>query len=1075
MKRIRFGVFALFVGFIYFSFPSSTFAASPPALFFTDLESGPKTGGENNNGAFVTLYGNNFGTSPTVTVGGGQAIIKLAPATYLWYQKMTIQLGANANTGNIVVTTSDGSSNGVPFTVRTGNIRFVGTQSGDVAGIVACKNAMSAGDICYVRAGQSASGEDNYAAVVVFSNSGTASNPVALVAYPGAQPTISNARGRGVYFYGGSYLVLAGFKITEDAALEHVSASNIRSVGNELVCPNGSGQSACSHVESSNYVSMLGNYVHDTGTNCGSDCKQYHSIYYTTNSNHATIAWNEVFPNYGGCRAIQFYSTGGADQYDLHVHDNYIHDGSCDGINFATVNPNNGVVEAYNNLVVKVGAPNNSADADANKTCVNLGSSGNPSTPAEVYNNTFYDCGSSTSSNDAGSLSPYIRTRLRNNIFYQLPGEKYLSGGSQGSASNLSGSNNLWYGVSGAPTQTTGNITTDPKFASTASRNFHLLAGSPAIGAGTAISTLLYDIEGYQRATPLDLGAYNFGSYVPDTTPPTSTTNLVANATSQSSITLTWTAATDNVAVTGYTVERCQGTGCTTFTQVGTPSASPFVDSGLTANTFYNYHVRATDAAGNLSGWSNVVGATTQAPDTQAPTTPANLTASASSSSTINLTWTASTDNVAVTGYKVERCSGASCTTFTQIGTPTTNSYSDTGLSASTLYRYQVRATDSAGNNSAYSNISSATTPQAPPSPTFLSEYETPWNSATSPKTTGNFSVQSGDTLVAYAVNESSGSTIATPPTGTLTGTWTLRQTLSTSGFTALRLWTMNVASNQTNVNVTFTNSSGNFGGDVLHFRNASGIGVTAQANSTTGNPSLTLNGVEENSTLVMVNGDWSAKTGARTYNTTQAGAFTETSAFADGSSYGVEAGYYANAGAAGNKTIGLTAPSGMTWALAAVEVKGNSTPPPAFTPCNTVTTANFSQSAYNSYGAPFDAFQTSTTLINATCSSSNTHTIQATLGQTGDTTRIVYTKGYYYTGSAWTQYSGTCTGALNGEWCQGSVSATITNPNISTASAAAPAYFVGMTCSVQGGGWKCGCRDTTCNNFYWQIQGAGM
>jgi hypothetical protein len=180
---------------------------------------------------------------------------------------------------------------------------------------------------------------------------------------------------------------------------------------------------------------------------------------------------------------------------------------------------------------------------------------------------------------------------------------------------------------------------------------------------------------------------------------------------------------------------------------------------------------------------------------------------------------------------------------------------------------------------------------------------------ATSPKTTANFSVQSGDTLVAYAVNESSEATIATPPTGTLTGTWTLRQTLSASGFTALRLWTMNVASNQTNVNVTFTNSGGNFGGDVLHFRNASGIGVTAQANSTTGNPSLTLNGVEDNSTLVMVNGDWSAKTGARTYNTTQAGAFTETSAFADGSSYGVEAGYYANAGAAGNKTIGLTAP----------------------------------------------------------------------------------------------------------------------------------------------------------------------
>jgi fibronectin type 3 domain-containing protein len=560
----------------------------------------------------------------------------------------------------------------------------------------------------------------------------------------------------------------------------------------------------------------------------------------------------------------------------------------------------------------------------------------------------------------------------------------------------------------------------------------------------------------------------------PDTDPPTSPATLAATSPSQSSISVSWAASTDNVGVTGYIVERCQGTGCSNFAQVGTLTASPFIDTGLTANTFYNYHVRATDAASNLSGWSNVVGATTQAPDTQAPTTPSNLQASVASSSSINLTWTASTDNVGVTGYKVERCSGASCTSFTQIGTPSTNAYSDTGLSASTLYRYRVMANDAAGNNSDSSGIAQASTPVAPPSPTFVSEYETAWNSAISPKTTANFSVQSGDTLVAYAVNESSSSTIATPPTGTLTGTWTLSQTISASNFTYVRLWTMNVPSNQTNVNVSFTNSGGNFGGDVLHFRNTSGIGTTAQANSNTGNPTLTMNGVGDNSTLVMINGDWSAKTGTRAYTTSQAGAFTETSAFADGSSYGVEAGYYANAGSAGNKTIGLTAPSGMTWALAAVEVKGNPSTG-TFTPCNTVTTANFSQSAYNSYGAPFDAFSTSTMLLNVQCTASDPHTIQLTSGVPGDTTRIVYTKGYYYAGSAWTQYTGTCTGAQNGDWCQGSVSATITNPDISTASASAPAYFVGMTCSVQGGGWKCGCRDTMCANFYWQIQGAGM
>ena len=164
-----------------------------------------------------------------------------------------------------------------------------------------------------------------------------------------------------------------------------------------------------------------------------------------------------------------------------------------------------------------------------------------------------------------------------------------------------------------------------------------------------------------------------------------------------------------------------------------------------------------------------------------------------------------------------------------------------------------------------------------------------------------------------------------------------------------------------------------------------------------------------------------------------------------------------------------------MKWALAAIEVKGN--PTTGSVACNTVTTANFSQSAYNSYGAPFDAFQTSTNLMNAMCTGADTHTINLTTGVTGDTTRIIYTKGYWYDAvtTAWRQYTGTCTGALNGDWCQGSVSATITDTNVSTASSANPTYLVGMTCSVQGGSWKCGCRDTSCTSFSWQIQGAGM
>ena len=77
----------------------------------------------------------------------------------------------------------------------------------------------------------------------------------------------------------------------------------------------------------------------------------------------------------------------------------------------------------------------------------------------------------------------------------------------------------------------------------------------------------------------------------------------------------------------------------------------------------------------------------------------------------IDLSWTASTDDVGVTGYRVERCQGTTCTNFAQIGTPTATSFSSTGLAAGTSYRFRVRAADAAGNLSAYSDIVTTATP----------------------------------------------------------------------------------------------------------------------------------------------------------------------------------------------------------------------------------------------------------------------------------------------------------------------------------------------------------------------------
>ncbi len=101
------------------------------------------------------------------------------------------------------------------------------------------------------------------------------------------------------------------------------------------------------------------------------------------------------------------------------------------------------------------------------------------------------------------------------------------------------------------------------------------------------------------------------GGTPPDTTPPTDPTNLSATAVGTSQIDLTWTGSTDNVGVSGYRVERCQGAGCTNFVEVATPAGTSHPDSGLTPGTTYRYRVRAADAVPNFSGYSNIATATT--------------------------------------------------------------------------------------------------------------------------------------------------------------------------------------------------------------------------------------------------------------------------------------------------------------------------------------------------------------------------------------------------------------------------------------------------------------------------------
>src|SRR5213076_3070428 len=183
----------------------------------------------------------------------------------------------------------------------------------------------------------------------------------------------------------------------------------------------------------------------------------------------------------------------------------------------------------------------------------------------------------------------------------------------------------------------------------------------------------------------------------PDTTRPSVPTGLTASAVSSSQINLSWAASSDNVVVSGYRVYR-------NGTQIATTSATSFINQGLSPSTTYSYTVAAFDAAGNLSARSSAASATTPAaPDTTPPSVPTGLTASAVSSSQINLSWAASSDDVGVTGYRVFRDG-------TQIATTSTTFFSNTGLSPSTTYFYTVAAVDAAGNASARSSPASATT-----------------------------------------------------------------------------------------------------------------------------------------------------------------------------------------------------------------------------------------------------------------------------------------------------------------------------------------------------------------------------
>jgi hypothetical protein len=583
-----------------------------PRIIFSDLQSGPNSGGANNKGAVVTIYGFGFGATrgtSTVTTGGAAA------ASYLQWSdtKVSFQLGNAAVTGNIVANVSGVASNGMPFTVRPGRLHFVSPTGADTnAGtfttpwhsLVKAKNTAVAGDVIYLMNGVNQTALESSSASLALSKSGTASLPIALVAYPGATATIGSATGQS---YGirttaaANYWLLAGLTLRGSFSALHVAnSSNWRVVGSDISCPSASGSGACVDFAGATNISMYRNTVHDVASSTGTNLKLYQAVLFETGSTAIDFGWNEI-ANVRSCRGLQF-SSDASPLYNITVRNNLIHDTRCDGINFASVEPSLGAVKAYNNVIYRAGtgpAPNG---IESNYACINVGAAG--TSAVLVQDNTFYDCGR-RANGDSGAISASAAVSVVNNIIYSLTGESYLAPNSL--STRFSGTNNLFFGVGATPAFSTSSLNANPNFTSVTSNNFRPLTGSPAIDKGMNTGINRDIVQGSRPSgTGYDIGAYEYVSSATTPPPPQPGTLTVSAAllafgsvNTGSSANQNLTLSNNSTAAVSVSAVAVTGTGFTRSAMTLPLTLQPGQSSVL-ALTF------APQAAGAASGSLNI-------------------------------------------------------------------------------------------------------------------------------------------------------------------------------------------------------------------------------------------------------------------------------------------------------------------------------------------------------------------------------------------------------------------------------------------------------------------------------------
>ncbi len=548
-----------------------------PAVFYSDLTSGPNTGGENNAGVYVTIYGQRFGASQGssfVTIGSGKASLYKT-----WSNtRIVFQLGTAASSGSITVTTSAGVSNSIPFTVRPGGIYFVSnTGSDNASGLFTAPwqtlphavQTINTGDTIYALNGVSQTTDDGqgWDAALTFRAQwcGTSGYPRALLAYPGGVVNIGNPNGssptNGIRTtdFSASDGPCGGYWVFGELTFRGIGpvgingpSSQWRLVGNDISCPTADGSGgggACFETTIASNVQFYGNTVHDAGTANASALFQ--AVYFSTDSNHVDMGWNSVY-NVHGCRALQIHSSplgsgypnSGYPQYDIAIHDNLIHDTQCDAIIVDTIDPSQGPISIYSNIIYNAGLGPNNPEQSGGWSCINIPGNTENGTPGsgtvQIYNNTMYSCGTFTSppygeanaaiNEGGGNVNQFVN--IQNNLIYQTATSLYPSGvpyvviwnptipnggGVCGNTDNcpwLQGTNNLFYGSGpppGDPTITV-SVNANPQFVNASSYNFQLQANSPARGQGVNTG-LTFDFNGVPvTGGSVDIGALEYSA-----------------------------------------------------------------------------------------------------------------------------------------------------------------------------------------------------------------------------------------------------------------------------------------------------------------------------------------------------------------------------------------------------------------------------------------------------------------------------------------------------------------------------------------------------------------------------------